>query len=247
MSIGGRKKDMAQIPREEILSNAREYFIKFFNNKAKNYAKQKAAKFRINPFTIQATAKIISDDVSPESIAKALVYPFVMGTSMATSFGTQTQEFITQSLEVEPSVVTGMDIEYTDVEDGYHKYCQVKAGPATINKDDIDTIVNHFKNVKNLGRTNHRRITDEDCVVGVLYGTHDDLSRMYKRIEEKGYVVLAGEQFWYHITGYKGLYHDLVLEAQNAAEQSNVKGVVDDLIQRTTEYIENNKDKFGLS
>ena len=54
---------MAQIPREEILSNAREYFIKFFNNKAKNYVKQKAAKFRINPFTIQATAKIMLENI----------------------------------------------------------------------------------------------------------------------------------------------------------------------------------------
>ena len=31
--------------------------------------------------------------------------------------------------------------------DGEKKYCQLKSGPDTINKDDVETIAGHFKSV----------------------------------------------------------------------------------------------------
>ena len=34
-----------------------------------------------------------------------------------------------------------MDIEFEDALDGSHKYCQLKAGPNTINKDDVEKLV----------------------------------------------------------------------------------------------------------
>lgn len=48
------------------------------------------------------------------------------------------------------SMVSGIDIEFEDALDGRHKYCQVKLGPNTINKDDVVTIHNHFKDARNL-------------------------------------------------------------------------------------------------
>jgi hypothetical protein len=40
------------------------------------------------------------------------------------------------------SVVHGIDIEFIDAIDGRKKYCQLKSGPSTINKDDVVTIIN---------------------------------------------------------------------------------------------------------
>ena len=41
--------------------------------------------------------------------------------------------------------------------DGRKKYCQCKAGPQTINKDDVDTILGHFKRL--IGKARLDRIT----------------------------------------------------------------------------------------
>lgn len=146
----------------------------------------------------------------------------------------------------QPSAITGMDIEYIDQVDGKRKYCQLKAGPTTINKDDIKTIEDHFKNLRNLARTNHLSITPNDPVVGVLYGSHRDMSTMYTTIEKDGYTVLSGEEFWQHLTGYKGLYLDLIKEAQKAAENSAMKQSIDQLLNTVKDNVKNDRNLFGF-
>lgn len=51
---------------------------------------------------------------------------------------------------------------HIDVFDGIRKYCQIKAGPNTINKDDVPVIKDHFRALINLGRTNGVRIASAD-------------------------------------------------------------------------------------
>lgn len=199
-------------------------------------------------FTIQATAKAISDHVDAESMAEAIVYPFALGTSIATSFGTQVQEFIVKAMGTHAfgSVVQGMDIEYYDAINGNKKYCQLKSGPTTINKDDIKTIEDHFTGLYNLARTNHINLQINDAVVGVLYGDKNDLSQMYKHIIKDGYVVLCGEDFWYHLTGYKDIYSDLVKVAQKAAINSEMKNDLQSLIDRVKNRVKEDPEFYGL-
>ena len=68
------------------------------------------------------------------------------------------------------STTTGIDIEFVDQIDGRRKYCQIKAGPNCINKDDITTILHHFDAIRRLARTNGLREfnADIDCIVGVF-------------------------------------------------------------------------------
>lgn len=147
---------------------------------------------------------------------------------------------------VTPSVVKGMDIEYIDAFDHRKKYCQLKAGPTTINYDDVDTICNHFKSLMKLGGTNHLKISNEDCVTGVLYGKDEDLSTMYSKIKDEGYMVLAGEDFWEHLTGIKGIYNDLVLTARQASNDSSMKDSINQLVEKVEQYVNDNKELFGL-
>ena len=65
------------------------------------------------------------------------------------------QTFISSVLESYGSLVPGIDLEFIDGLDGRKKYCQAKLGPNTLNKDDITTIHNHFRNARNLGKTNN--------------------------------------------------------------------------------------------
>lgn len=232
--------------KKEILKKAYNFFLNLFKDKAKSYEKKKYNDFKINPFTIQAAAQVFDKKVTSDTLSKAIVYPFTLGTSLSTSFGTKFQKFICTEIsdQISGSTVAGMDIEYIDAVDHRKKYCQIKSGPTTINKDDIKTIEDSFKKLRNLARTNNIAIQTNDVVVAVLYGSKSDLSTMYKNIENDGYQVLVSDEFWYHLTGLRGLYHDLIIEAQKAAIESNMQKSVNVLLKNMSNSIKNDTAFF---
>lgn len=234
----------------EILDDAYSFFFDLFKDKAISFNKKKYSSFKNNPFTIRACAKCFGDDKDPKNIAKAIVYPFALGTSLSTSFGTKFQEFIVNYSEnnnkVSGSGVSGVDIEYIDALDNRKKYCQIKSGPTTINKDDIKTIEDHFINLKNLARTNHLQLQDDDYVVGVLYGDNKSLSTMYKTLYKDGFNVYAGQEFWYHITGRKDIYEKLIKKAQEAATNAKMDDSINKLLITVEEGIKKDLDFFGI-
>src|SRR5699024_6610115 len=105
---------------------------------------KKLKDFDLNPFLHKYKASFLTGNDDPESIARALVYPRVLGQSINTTFGNKLQKFCSEVLEGFASTTSGIDIEYIDKLDGRRKYCQIKAGPNTINKDDVETIKGHF-------------------------------------------------------------------------------------------------------
>src|SRR5665647_173977 len=121
----------------------------------------------------------------PESLAKALVYPRVLGTSITTSFGTQMQTFITIVLGAYGSTTKGIDIEFIDQVDKRKKYCQLKSGPNAINKDDIKTIKDHFQAVRNLARTNNLKINLNDLILCLTYGEDSEKNSFIKQLEQE--------------------------------------------------------------
>ena len=169
-------------------------------------------------------------------MAKALVYPRAIGTSIATTFGTQLQFYCNDVLSSFASTTSGIDIEFIDAVDGRRKYCQIKAGPNTINKDDIDTIIRHFTGIRNLARTNHLDLRTEDCIVGVFYGTREELSSSYKKIDED-YPVFVGKEFWYRLTGEEDFYNDLINAFAEVADEVNGTEVINEAIRKVAESI----------
>ena len=165
---------MNEQERQLILTRSKEFFRnRVANNHIRNTQKlTDINKFNINPFTLKYLSNFAFGDSTPENMAKALLYPRILGTSISTTFGTQLQFFCNEVLTSYASTTSGIDIEFIDALDGRRKYCQVKSGPATINNDDVTTIINHFTAIRNLARTN--RMTDFnpmfDCIVGVFYG-----------------------------------------------------------------------------
>lgn len=192
-----------------------------------------AKEFNINPFTAIYLANFLTGNGDTKSIAKALIYPRVLGTSIGTSFGNAIQQFTSNVLSAYGSTTHGIDIEYIDNIDGRKKYCQLKSGPNTINKDDVDTIVGHFTAIKNLARTNNLLITDNDLVVGVVYGETEELSGHYKRIDRDHHPVIIGQDFWHRLTGDANFYNELIAAiasvAQNADFQKELEDVISEL------------------
>lgn len=215
---------------------------KFFRNKiATNHLKNaekltSLSAFNVNPFTHEYLAQFAFGDSSPESLAKALIYPRVLGTSIATTFGTQLQNYCNEVLASYASVTAGMDIEFIDAEDNRRKYCQIKAGPNTINKDDVKTIKDHFKSVLNLSRTNHLNLSFTDCVVGVLYGDNQSINAFYRTINET-YPVYVGEEFWYHLTGDHQFYYSLINAFSEVAKDMDSSETMQRVIKALAEDI----------
>lgn len=223
---------MTEAERQQILSKAKQFFkTRIAENHIANTRKLSSLdKFNINPFTHKYLAQFAFGDSSPESMAKALLYPRVLGTSISTTFGTQLQYFCNEVLSSYASTTSGVDIEFIDSFDGRRKYCQVKAGPTTINHDDVDTIKNHFRAIRNLARTNHLDLNITDCIVGVFYGTENTLSQSYKRINEE-YPVYVGAEFWHRLTGDSNFYYDLINAFAEVADEMDSTELIQQVLQ----------------
>lgn len=232
---------MNESERQAILSSARTFFRTRIaeRHKANTEKLSSLSQFNINPFTHKYLAQFAFGDSSPESMAKALIYPRVLGTSIATTFGTQLQYFCNEVLSSYASTTSGIDIEFIDALDGRRKYCQVKAGPTTINHDDVDTIKRHFTAIRNLARTNNLSLNITDCIVGVFYGSQGALSQSYNCID-KEYPVYVGEEFWHRLTGDSRFYYDLINAFVEVADEMDSSAMLEQIIHQLAHEIETN-------
>ena len=236
----------AIINKSEILEKAKNWFRETI---AKNHIRNTKkladpAELSINPFLAVYLANFLTGNSSPESIAKALLLPRVLGTSITTSFGQNIQSFTSILQGSFGSTTSGIDIEFTDCIDGHKKYCQLKLGPNTINKDDVETIAGHFKAVINLARTNKLKIAHDDMIVGVIYGSAADLSSHYKRITQQyHHPVFIGQEFWRRLTGDSNFYKDLIDAIGSVAIEANYCAEFENIIRElaSTENIRNLK------
>lgn len=176
---------MNDLQKQAIIESGKKFFREIIiPNHLKSLKKLRLKDFNINPFLINYLAAFLCGNTEPESLAKALVYPRVLGTSINTSFGQNVQTFISSLDEITgcASGIEGIDIEFIDAIDNRRKYCQCKAGPQTINKDDVATILGHFKYIINKSRLDKMSLQLDDLIVGVLYGNQENLSANYKLI-----------------------------------------------------------------
>lgn len=169
----------------------------------------KLESYNVHPFLLKYLANFLEGNCNPRSIAKALIYPRILGTSITTIFGTHAQQMINELFSGMASIIPGIDLEFIDGVDGRRKYCQLKSGPNNINKGDITTIKDGFKGIRNLARTNGLALQFDDLIVGVLYGTPDDLSNHFVKISQH-YPVFVGADFWHHLTGEADFYNQLI-------------------------------------
>lgn len=224
-----------------ILSKAKRFFReKIVENHSRNTFKlRKLSEFNPNPFLLKYLSGFAFGKSTPVELAKVLIYPRVLGTSINTTFGTQLQSFCSEVLDGYASLIPGIDIEFVDQNDGRKKYCQIKAGPNTINKDDVKTIKDHFKDIKHIARTNRDRYIDvsSDCIVGVFYGNDEDLSSFYRMIKED-YPVFIGQDFWYRLTGDEAFYQELIDVFAEVANEINGTELLNETIEILAAEIE---------
>lgn len=227
---------------ESLLEKAKIFFRKYIAENHLSNLKKAAdlSKLNINPFTYRYLANFLTGNESPESIAKALLYPRVLGTSFTTSFGTNIQnKFCAEVLDGYGSAIDGIDIEFVDQIDKRKKYCQLKAGPDTINKGDVDPIKQHFKNLQNRARTNNLQILPGDMVIGITYGKIGQLNAHYKKVAVD-YNIYIGQDFWYRLTGFQEFYYDLIAAFGEIACETNGTSALDEAVNKLASEIGQN-------
>lgn len=229
---------MTEEEKHQILEDAKDWFVDTVSaNHIKNTLELgNSEQFNINPFLAVYLANFLTGESTAKDIAKALIYPRVLGTSITTTFGSAIQKFTNEVLSAYASIVGGLDIEFIDQTDGRRKYCQLKSGPNTINKDDVETIAGHFSGIKNLARQNGLPLQLEDLVVAVIYGEPNQLSSHYKRIASQyHHPVIIGEEFWYRLTGDPEFYFDLIQCIGEVALNANFSEELEQIINELSQ------------
>jgi hypothetical protein len=235
-----KKEIMNDIQRRQIIENAKTFFRNEIVQSHIDGACKRASKlseYNINPFLFKYLANFLTGNDKPESIARALVLPRILGSSINTSFGMRIQSLISTLFQGLGSTTQGIDVEFIDAIDGRKKYCQLKAGPNTINHDDVTTIINHFNGVRTLARTNNLNVGINDMIVGVVYGEEAELSTHYKRIANT-YPVIIGKDFWHRITGKDDFYYELIDAIGEVAIEVDGSKIVEQTIQTLAKEIE---------
>lgn len=220
------------MPEQELVASMVAYFERnIFNNHIETSLTKnsKLSSYKINPIVVKYLSRVLDNEYTPEGVAKALYFPRVLGTSINTIFGTWIQKMFVELDIANGSMIKGMDIEFIDHIDNRHKWCQLKAGPNTINSEDVAPLIKKFNDTVQLARTNHALtgVANTDFIVGVLYGETDDLSAHYRRIDQT-YPVHIGSDFWTRITGYQNLYANLVQQLHRTIEAIDTRNLITD-------------------
>jgi hypothetical protein len=231
---------MENIQREQIIENAKTFFRNEIVQRHIDGACKRAGKlseYNVNPFLFKYLANFLTGNDDAVSIARALVLPRILGSSINTSFGMRIQSLISTLFQGLGSTTQGIDIEFIDAIDGRKKYCQLKAGPNTINHDDVTTITNHFNGVRTLARTNNLNVGINDMIVGVVYGESEELSSHYRRIGIT-YPVVIGKDFWHRLTGKDDFYYELIDAIGEVALEVDASKIVEQTIEALAIEIE---------
>ena len=230
---------MANEAVEEILLRSKNFFrVEFAPKHLKNTKRlTKVSEFTPNPFLWEYLATFLCGDNEPLSMARALIYPRVLGTSVTTTFGNVMQKFCSRVLKGFGSGTPGIDIEFVDSIDGRRKYCQLKSGPDSLNKDDIDTVKSNFKSAHDLALRNYLPIGLGDLVVGIIYGEHNDLNSFIRTLEQY-YNVYVGNDFWTRLTGDDTFYFRLIKVFSEVAMETAGASVLEDVVIKLAQDIE---------
>jgi hypothetical protein len=233
MSRSTRKAKSVQ---KQLLVKTKEFVRDvIIANHIKNIEKCKRKKvFKINPFTHIYLASLFGGRNSKVSLAKALIFPRCLGTSISTSVGTNFQKYIVKLLRAESSGVFALDFNFTDKVDRKKKNCQLKLGPNTLNSPDVKQL--------NYELSKYRRKTAANFgealpVAGVAYGTEKELSPNYNKLNELGIPVYVGQDFWHRVTGDRMFYKKLIRSFEAAAREMKVKRVLNTAIRRLSKEL----------
>ena len=199
--------------------------------------------FKSNPFLQHYLAKYLCGEVNAVNIARILIYPRVLGTSITTSFGSQVQNFIVLEMKgAFGTMIGGCDIEFEDHIDGRRKYAQLKSGPQALNKDDVPTVTNAFRKAQGIASQNRLPVRPNDFVLCLLYSEKNDWDANVKSVE-KEYPVYSGNEFWHRLTGDGKFMDKLIVGIEEVVDELDATNVIEETINKLAKTIQTKHER----
>lgn len=198
--------------------------------------------FTVNPFIAIALSSGVYGDLTPENMAKALLYPRVFGTSISTTFGDKMQKMCVKFLGARASSAPGMDIEFDDHVEKQTVLAQLKSGPNTINSGDVDPVVEDMKSAYRLIRQNRGENIPTFALVAT-YGTLEEISGHYKKIANSSVggqdtiPIYIGQDFWHRLTGNQNFYSEMITLFIEVFEEENYTELLEQDVKNLTEEV----------
>lgn len=230
---------------QELRSELKKYFKTEFADLIlkKLQTGHKLSSFKVNPLILTALSSGVLGSPTSLNMAKALLYPRVFGTSTNTSFGDKMQTMCIKYLDAEASSTPGMDIEFEDKIDSKRIIMQLKAGPNTINSEDVEPILRHMNSAYRLLQQNRVKVMPT-FAIGITYGTINEISGHYKKIQnspvggQMSIPIFIGQDFWARLTGDKNFYNEMISVFIELFEQEDYSSLLDKDLENLSKGIE---------
>lgn len=211
------------------------------------------SKFKVNPFVLAALSSGTFGQLTSKNMAKALLYPRVLGTSISTTFGDKMQKLCVHILGADASSTPGMDIEFNDKLTKQRVIMQLKAGPNTINKGDVQPILSEMHSayrllIQNRVATNIMPL----FAMGIAYGSLKEISSHYKKINTSSVgaqmeiPIYIGNDFWHRLTGDENFYRDMIKVVIELFEQEDYSQLLEEDLSRLQKQIEEKYFSAGV-
>lgn len=204
----------------------------------------KLNKFSINPLVLTALSSGVFGEINSMNMAKALLYPRVLGTSISTSFGDKMQKMCVSYLGANASAIAGMDLEFTDKVDNKKLVMQLKAGPNTINSGDVEPIISEMNKAYRLLQANKVGKNMPTFAVGITYGLIAEISAHYKNIAassvgaQPNIPIYIGKDFWRRLTGQETFYPELIKLFIELFEEEDYSDLLDKDLKSLAKQVE---------
>ena len=133
---------------------------------------------------------------------------------------------------------------------------QLKAGPNTINKGDVEPIVREMNNAYRLLVQNRAGDRLPTFAIGITYGSLQEISGHYKKISlssvggQMNIPIYIGKDFWHRLTGDENFYIDMVGLFVTLFEQEDYSDLLEQDLSKLAKQIEEKyftDGKFDIS
>jgi hypothetical protein len=227
----------------------RQDLVNFFKEEFAEKIKEKLMtghdldSFKINPLVLTALSSGVFGEQTPLNMARALLYPRVFGTSISTTFGDRMQVMCVRYLGAQASSTPGMDIEFNDKVEPRSIIMQLKAGPNTINSEDVVPIVTKMNNAYRLLQRNGTQ-SMPTFTMGITYGDISEISGHYRKIAsstvgvQANIPILIGQDFWNRLTGNSTFYAEMIALFVELFEEEDYSELLEADLNRLATEIE---------
>ena len=231
------KKGELTVPQDHVASAIAFLESNAFPRHVKNLKSLSPNDLVLNHFSASYAAGTIGGvPLTANSLARALVIPRALGSSLSTIVSRQLRFFCGELPGVEVVGKHANQVNYTDRVDDTNRIGIFAGGPSNLNSPGRKTLEGKLTRLHaQIGRS------APAPVVCVTHGEISNLNSSFKKLDPK-YAVFVGGDFWHRVTGDPNFYRELSFRLSWSAAAAGSKVALSDAIKRVEREIVKSRD-----